>query len=108
MKIAFARALVALSLVSLPATALASTKLVKKHSSVAAKEPKKKAKHHPHKSTSKGLATHSTKASAEPKAREANLPAEPKAREANLPAEPKARETSLPAGESKSSEPKAR
>lgn len=87
MKTAFARALVALSLVSLPATALASTKASGKHNhSVASKEPKKKAKHHAHKSSTKAVATHSA---------------------SKGPAETKASEAKLDSTESKSAEPKA-
>ena len=50
MKTAFARAAVALCLISLPASALASAKAAGKHShTVANKDPKKKSKHHGHK-----------------------------------------------------------
>lgn len=60
MNTVFARAVLALSLVALPASALASTKTSAKHShSVAKKDilPKKKGKHHGHKSAgSKAIA----------------------------------------------------
>jgi hypothetical protein len=60
MNTVFARAILALGLVALPASALASTKTSAKHShSVAKKDatPKKKGKHHSHKSNgSKGTA----------------------------------------------------
>lgn len=62
MNTVFARAVVALSLVVLPSTALASTKAVAKHHSVAKKDPttttKRKGKHHGHKATpTRGVAS---------------------------------------------------
>jgi hypothetical protein len=67
MNIVFARAILALGLLALPASALASTKTSAKHShSVAKKDatPKKKDKHHSHESSgSKGVAAAPTKAS---------------------------------------------
>jgi hypothetical protein len=66
MKTAFARALVALSLISLPASALASTKAAGKHShTVANKDPKKKTKHHGHKAAPPSVSEHAGKATEE-------------------------------------------
>jgi hypothetical protein len=65
MKTVFARALVALVpfvVVALPASALASTKPTHNHTSVAKKEPKKKSKHHGHKTAAKPPAATASKA----------------------------------------------
>jgi hypothetical protein len=64
----FARVFVTLSLIALPASALASTTSSAKHHSVAKKDPttKKKGKHHGHKETSANVASHPSKDASTP------------------------------------------